>query len=206
MLFNRIKNFIYNGKGIGFRVVIPATLIITLIYSIFIANIFVKEFQSPEIQEILTTLTSKDASKIEQLKKDIIQTEINRNRLPFEVIKRALFVLSTQGRFDSLSQQEISGLLIKSFYVQSIFMALFLTGLAFLFFVALYFITTQLGALFIKGQTPALIGRVLSFYFVGFVAIYTINVHFFLNLSFIFMMLIVILSTLLTVSRLKKSA
>ena len=206
MLFKRIKNFIYNGKGIGFKIVIPATLIITLIYSIFVANVFVKEFQSPEIQEILTTLISKDAQKIEQLKKDMIQTEINRDRLSFEVIKRALFVISAQGRFDSLSHQEISALLVKSFYVQSIFMALFLTGLAFLFFVALYFITIQLATWLVKEQTPVLIGRVLSFYFVLFVVIYTINVHFFLNLSFIFMMLIVILSTLLTVARLKKSA
>ena len=205
MLFKRIKDFIYNGKGIGFRVIIPATLIITLIYSIFVAHAFVQEFQSSEMQEILTTLTSKDAPKIEQLKKDIIQTEIDKNRLSFEVIKRALVLIYEQGRFNSLSQQEISGLLIKSFYVQSIFMALFLTGITFLFFVALYFITTQLASLFVKGQTPALVGRVLSFYFVVFVLVYTINVHFFLNLSFMFMMLIVILSTLLTVTRLRKN-
>lgn len=202
MLLKTIKNFILNGKGLGFKIIIPVSFLFAFTYAIGVASTFKKEFNSPQIQEILTIFTEGNLDKIQEVKNNIIQTKINENQLISEVIKRALIIIYEKNSFKELTKDEITRLLVQSFYVQSIFLAVLLTGFSVFFFLLLYFSTTLLAPLFLKSSSPHQLGRILSFYWIGFIAIYTINVHYFLGLSFFFMALIVLFSTLLTAKRL----
>ncbi len=210
MVLNWFKRFVYTPRGLGLKVFIPITFIISLCLAFTAFHPFQEILKQEKIQTLILSVINQSQDEI-LLKKElaVLQSDTDYR---IGIIAQALIEVNkniTELKNKTpinLNPEQLSYVLKQIFYLQMLFLSLFITLFSLICFFLLYIILKGIGPLFHTNLNKNGWGRILVFPSLFILVIYliaTVNHH---PLSLLYLMAIDVLLALLIGVYLKKNA
>lgn len=201
MFLNKLSCFI-NQKGIGLKIIIPLSFLVSMLLSFQIVQPFQESLEQPQMQSLIELVSTPQIDK-EAIKSKLNIQELNNQNYILSVMAEVLFTLHNKGIISQFSPTQLKELLFKAFYVQSLFLACFMAFISILSFLFLYTILKNIGHLFYAELPKNAWGHILSLVWGLILIVYLIGAQFHLSFGLIYFYIIAILASLLLGSKLK---
>lgn len=203
MFLNKIKAFVFQ-KGIGLKIVIPLSFLISLFLSFHFVQPFQEALKTQEVKETIDFITQSE-KEIKIPPKQLKIEQINAHNYAPIMLSQALLTLKEKKVTHNLSKDQVYQLLEKALYLQSFLLCLVITVTCVLGFLFLYFSLTLIGPLFYNEIEKNTWGRILTLVWTPLLFVWIIGYFLHLNFGLIYFYAISILCSLLIGVYLKKN-
>ena len=201
-MLNKLSCFI-NQKGIGLKIIIPLSFVISLLLSFQVMQPFQESLNQPQMQSLLELVTTTEIDK-EAIKEKLNIKTINESNYILALMSEVLFKLHDNGIVSNFSPEQLNTLLSNAFYLQGFFLSLLLTLVSILVFLFLYMILRNIGPLFYAELQKNAWGRILSLVWSCVLIFYSLSIQFQMNFNLFYLCIIALLASLVIAVKIKK--
>lgn len=200
-MFNKLFCFI-NQKGIGLKIIIPLSFLISLLLSFQVIKPFQESLNQPQMQSLFEFVAQPQIDK-DGIKENLNIQTLDENNYILGLMAEVLFKLHEKGVVSHFSPEQLNTLLSKAFYLQGLFLSLILTLISVLGFLFLYIVLKNIGPLFYAKLQKNAWGRILALVWSCILICYTIALQFQLNFNLLYLSIIALLASLVIAVQMK---